>query len=430
MSNTELESLTLDMFGGQYSILELIKRACNDKQYDVLKYILTTYIPTEEIDDDGNTILHFVISNYKEMGGQLFLTALLSKQEIKKIINKKNNDGGVTPVILACSLKMHDVVTLLVDAGSDLSINTDVGAHIETTESQTTVQPPSNPQLSQPTVRTQLAQPTVRTQEPQTSQSSIMSFISGLASAISGKPTSEPLSSLADMQTTVQQPTVSARSIDLTVPQIPDGGAYELSTDAYINDVIDGTLSNSKKDKVVPETYGGGSRTVTYGQRYMNNISDYSGGARKKPSVSLERVTDDIHERVIETIKSIMGVDDDTAKVYKSALYYGVKNEHPNLSGYERALEMEKMATKPNLKNIDVEEEKRKYEKRKSEREAISSSDSEKTEKPDRKRKGKKTSKDSEEKSDEKSETKKVTKKKPSKKDDGLTSLEGFTSEN
>lgn len=63
---------------------------------------------------------------------------------------------------------------------------------------------------------------------------------------------------------------------------------------------------------------------------------------------------DQIHERTVEKIKAIMNVDTDIARNYKAVLYRRVKEEHPELGGYERALEMERLATKENLEKIDI----------------------------------------------------------------------------
>lgn len=63
-----------------------------------------------------------------------------------------------------------------------------------------------------------------------------------------------------------------------------------------------------------------------------------------------------IHTRTIEKIKDLLGVDEEKAKIYKAALYNKVKNDHPELNGYDRAVEMEKIATTENLKEINLKQ--------------------------------------------------------------------------
>jgi len=65
-----------------------------------------------------------------------------------------------------------------------------------------------------------------------------------------------------------------------------------------------------------------------------------------------------------DKIAEIMGVDKDTARNYKAVLYKQVKDKDeessakdpkkPKLNGYERAIEMEKLATKEVLSKIDI----------------------------------------------------------------------------
>lgn len=110
-------------------------------------------------------------------------------------------------------------------------------------------------------------------------------------------------------------------------------------------------------------------------------------------SRQIKSQVDQIHERTIEKIKAIMNVDTDIAKNYKAALYRRVREEHPELGGYERALEMERLATKENLEKIDIDkvtqEIKEYLEKKKKEREeqkSMSTSDLSTTKKRKKKR--------------------------------------------
>ena len=82
---------------------------------------------------------------------------------------------------------------------------------------------------------------------------------------------------------------------------------------------------------------------------------DYDQDAESRSlSRQIKSQVDQIHERTIEKIRVIMNVDSDIAKNYKNVLYRKVKADHPELGGYERAIEMEKLATRENLEKIDI----------------------------------------------------------------------------
>jgi len=60
------------------SIIDVIKKACREKEFGVIKFILKQLksIPDEYIDDFGNTLLHYAIINFEEFGGMPFLDEL------------------------------------------------------------------------------------------------------------------------------------------------------------------------------------------------------------------------------------------------------------------------------------------------------------------------------------------------------------------
>lgn len=378
MSREDQEiSLSLSMFdfGKHPTILSLIKQACKDKKFEVVKYILNQYVPIEPIDDNGDTILHFIIKHLEEMGGITFLQLILSKPEIEKIINKVSKRDGFTPAFLAGTLKLDRVINMLVSAGADLKIPSQSGSILVTDTAPTETVP-------------------IKNDKP-------LSIVTSIADTMS--KFFAPLLENRNMPST-------ETTLDMTShPQYlyqQGGSSSGLSTEAFVEGVWNDTLNKPNNSK-----FTGGSRSIVNGSRYMNQAPEYTssssivGGRKKhdaqkavkKGSIELGRITDDIHNRTIETIKTLMGVDDDTAKVYKSVLYYRVKEEHPEASSYERAIEMEKMATKSTLKSIDIDDARRKREEAFELRKSSQSSD----EKPKRKKKTEIVS-DSSEKSEKK----------------------------
>ena len=77
---------------------------------------------------------------------------------------------------------------------------------------------------------------------------------------------------------------------------------------------------------------------------------------------NIEQQSTKIHERSIEKIAELMNLDlknpDDNkkARYYKAALWKMVKEKHPELSNYDRSVEMEKNITKETLKNINIKQ--------------------------------------------------------------------------
>jgi len=97
---------------------------------------------------------------------------------------------------------------------------------------------------------------------------------------------------------------------------------------------------------------GGSSRT-----KYTKSLNSDESGISEMAR-AIKKQSTEIHERVIAKIMEILKVDEITARAYKGALYAKVKDEHPELSNFDRAVEMEKLATdkvlnKLNDKKID-----------------------------------------------------------------------------
>ena len=73
----------------------------------------------------------------------------------------------------------------------------------------------------------------------------------------------------------------------------------------------------------------------------------------------INRQGDEIHKRVIEKITTLMDVDEETARDYKSGLWQMVRKQNPGeVSNLDLSVQMEKMATKANLKKINLEQAK------------------------------------------------------------------------
>lgn len=381
MADSDLQSLSISLFNTSLgnekspSVMDLIKKACSDKNFPVLKYILNTtrYVPTEPIDEFGNTILHFIVYNIEEMGGIPFLETYLSNPNIKKIIDIISKKDGFTPAIAACTMKRFDIVNMLDKAGANIKLPSRDGTMIVTaTETE---------------VKKDSEIPKSDTQK-KSMKDAAFGFLSRLTSIAASDKLSDGVTDGSLDMTSVAKRSVAPTQQSSMKHSPKPVDQVELTTDAFVAGVMNGTLA---KSPLVTPTVGG-SRAVVVGQRFLNNAPEFSsisGGAsetrkkkksskrsskrslsrtsersmtsEKRGSVELGRITDDIHSRTIETIRSLMGVDEETAKVYKSVLYFRIKKDHPEMTGYERAIEMEKLATKDVLKKIDIDDEKKRY---------------------------------------------------------------------
>jgi len=130
---------------------------------------------------------------------------------------------------------------------------------------------------------------------------------------------------------------------------------------------------------------------VMEGGKYADE-SESTRSALAEISRAVASKTDEIHERTIKRIMEIMGVNEEDAKIYKSVIYFKVKTEHPELTSYDRAIEMEKLASKDELSSINFQAEKEKIQKYKEQHasEKTSSSDEKPKKKSPKKEKTKK----------------------------------------
>jgi hypothetical protein len=133
---------------------------------------------------------------------------------------------------------------------------------------------------------------------------------------------------------------------------------------------------------------------------------------------NIARQSNDIHERSIEKIAEILKLDlknpEENKKVrnYKAAIWKMVKDKHPELSNYDRSVEMEKNITKDVLKSINIDQVSKEIEQYFSEKSKSEKSETSETSKEDKKEKKDKKKVDKDEKKEKKGkESKPVTKK-------------------
>lgn len=131
-----------------------------------------------------------------------------------------------------------------------------------------------------------------------------------------------------------------------------------INTDQFISEVL-----AKFKSQNMSEQKGGYKKRVVAGSRKMNTYSELSFGGNSESAISdisemarmIKSQSSEVHERVVKKIMEIMNVDEKVAINYKAAIYRMVKEKHPELNGYDRAVEMEKLTTEKMLKSIDID---------------------------------------------------------------------------
>lgn len=260
---------------------KLALKALNEKNYDAFNFLVTNGVVQnfDVKDSTGSTILHKVV----ESGNPTLVKNVLNNQNIGSIINAKSNNGD-TPLIMAVKSGNDEIAHLLVSRGADRSIRNNEGFYVGTeTEAEKEV---------------------------------------------------------------VSKTNVASSNIANDLDMSKD-------TESILDSIFDSYMKKQKQVADSKQTGGskqsGASRSsnVQFGSREM--FMPKSRGAELERKESKETVqkamreeSSKIHDRVVQKIQELLSVDVDTAKVYKSLLWTYMKDKHPELSNYDRTVEMEK----------------------------------------------------------------------------------------
>lgn len=385
----------------QCDVNRIILEGARDGKYDVVYYMITKGCLTNPSlqDNEKMTLLHYAVRDYNDSARAVeVVNELLKRNNVSEFINIKNKDGN-TPLILAVKNENNPLIELLMNKGADETIVNNDGFRVE-----------------------RAPVPTNDTDNLQTG--GIIDLVNRFININENKTES----SIPDTWILTDENS-----------QTQSGG---VDTDQLIEE-----LKRSKLDSsTYQDTQNGGNR-IFVGRRKMNGYRE-SGIKNKKldtymTSVSssepgdvhfLQRMfknqSSEIHDRTVTKISELLGVERDVARAYKAALYNKVKENHPELNNLDRALEMEKMATKDVLKKIDITSwqellEKKDNERKQREQETSEESDEKKSSKKKKKEKKASTKKPkkSDDKEDKEDKKKKTDKKKPAKRNSSRMKL-------
>jgi Ankyrin repeat. len=379
--NTSMQS------GGAYTPdlnVQKTLKACKDKEYAAFSYLIRNDFVSNYAVADVNTkstFLHCIAQNYYKIPHvKNVLTKILNSPAVGNIINFKNTQGK-TPLHIAVENNNHDLASILIHYGADKNIRDPLNRNI------------LSDYEDEPSI---FARRNTHSQSPKYAQTDddTKNFIVAFLDVNTLKNFDNELSNYSINMTTdlkdteVYQPK-KTQSEDLLGTETFINNL--LKAMPYVKDFSGGGKKNGKKNQVnlnedVAEIYGrrrmnlysefndinedinfdnlGLHDNATSTTNYDTNRRAYSETSENDQfqdsemgglSRQIKNKVDIIHERTIEKIKEIMNVSEDIARNYKSALYYEVKTKHPELNAYDRAIEMEKLATKDNLDNIDID---------------------------------------------------------------------------
>lgn len=372
-------------------------KACTEREFAALSFMIRNDVVTDFSETDrtnGCTVLHYVCKFYREIPHvNEVINKILASKNLSSFINKQD-DNKNTALHIALETENHELCELLIQHGADPKIRNAMGNYILTD-----------------------AEPVVECQKEIKKHIDVIKHIDidvkkGTRPNIFAKKRENydiddklTESNLVQILLALEGRRKQKNNIDVTQTEFTENMPAQLGattvpltdlidTDDFIQKVMEqgNQLKKVQSTNVMPmnefrdvNMTGGSSKNSkvkVFGSRRMNLYSDFDvllGGSEENEndfdsddnmedelegsdtessdelSRQVKTQVDIIHDRTIDKIAEIMGVSRDIARNYKAALYRQVKDSKPELNGYERAIEMEKMATKDVLDKIDID---------------------------------------------------------------------------
>lgn len=374
VNNNQSGGFLSSLFGSSNDINDIALSACKKGEFAVVSFLIReNKLDDYEIQEAGTgyTILHYVVAYYKQIPrADEVLDKLLRHPDVSNFINIQDYVGKNTALHIAVKTRNHMVADKLIKAGADVKIQNSehlfVGSDTESDDKDilrdihiASVTKPDSVFIKKSSASA--------SQSPRDVDTEIVDLVK-----IFMKPRStSPATSDASINMTDLNTAKTAQSVQ--------SSASPTNTTDFVDQLI-----MNYGDKPVAAQAGG--RKNVSGTRTMNTLSDYnlSGGVSSESELSrlVKNQSSEIHERTEKKIAEIMNVDIDTAKAYKAWIYQKVKQEHPDLNNFDRAVEMEKMATKDILKSVDIKKVKQEIADKRAAKASSSPSSEEKPRKP------------------------------------------------
>lgn len=362
-----------DFFGlfgsNKNDVNKVVLVAAKEKNWAVVEWLVKNNVVTkfDVKDSDGNTLLHYLVTERKDKNVHDIVKKILNSSNIKLFINVTNNEGD-TALHRAVKAGNHDVATMLIDRGAKKDIKNKEGQYVDT-------------ETEVPEEREHVEY--VEHDVPQTSTGINVAELERVAreavNKIFNRFKEQPVeveteSSLGFKNAETEQPSKQDRTyVETTEDFLRDlknkynreesnthvslsgGGDTGVDSDAdterFLNNLINKYL---KQD--------GGKSIV--GQRSVRKLSDYGYEDDKRQTELAKMIggqANEIHKDVLKTIMDVMCVDEETARNYKAYLWNRVKREEEKiiadggekLSNLDKAVKLQELTqNKDSLKKM------------------------------------------------------------------------------
>lgn len=361
------------VFGGNNYTQEAFDSLKNRNLKNLLFIIKENQVDFTKQDENKNTILHLLIDLYSESNEvNLLIKHILEKDNVNNFINMQN-DKGDTPLHIAVKKKNHELAGLLIEHGANVDIENNDGFKIESENDESYTQTDVSDiqsilmQTNSPDDVTEMETSPITDSDKKLYDT--VAFINSIRDSTD-----------AFLKSLKQPSDVMIKTITETpAPNVVEQKGGFVSGKRIMKTYSNMSFSEStnfSSIKTSTSQFGGKSseqaRVESIKTNDINDIYDdisqeednESNEDMRELSRLIKNQTDEIHERVVLKIMEIMNVPRDMAENYKSSIYRRVKTEKPELNGFDRAVEMEKLATRENLELVDIQaysEERERY---------------------------------------------------------------------
>lgn len=315
--------------------------AFNEKNPQVACFIMNSSLNKNHkldfsnVDSNKRNLIHYMTM----YGGSCpdcvsILQKSLKSDDAKQFINHQDIDLN-TPAHYAVMSGSTNMIPLLQTGGADLSIKNKDGLHISS----------KNMPVKTDVVRPEPSKLFInKTNTATDDDNDVVSRLNNIVKLFkNNSKESSALSTIATDTTASYVPKAN------TIPQT----ASQTMTDHH--DVLDSILKdiNSQKGgklngtRKIP-TYSNTSDLSTLSGNLSDDLlNDYLPDSDDMDNLTrqFKQKSTEAHDRAIIRIKELLGVDEKTAKAYKAIIYNIIKNEHPEMQNYDRAMELEKLAS-------------------------------------------------------------------------------------
>jgi len=355
---------------------KLLYAALSEQNLEALIF-LTKHLDDISQKKHGKTILHHVAYQYNSIPNvHKLVSAILSRRDVKKFINIKEDHTGNTALHIAAKNGNYDLCGMLINAGLDPKIKNKEGLYVES-ESEPEIMTTSYGKVIDNSNSKVFPNSNMNNSNNKSTESYVRNLLNVFLQL--DKNTVK----LQCTETDNSMP--SHLSMTANTHEYLEGGSDSNSnlfnTEQFVDQLLQkyNNLNDSESTIMNEPMQQGGNRKTLIGTRRMTTLSDVllSGGnssteserpnrrsrhetetdsdsSETELSRLIKRQSDEIHDRTVKKIMELMNVDEKTARNYKAAIYRKVKEAHPELNNLDRAVEMEKLAIKTELKKIDI----------------------------------------------------------------------------